>query len=1540
MKPRSQQFLPRTLVVCLAPLIACSTAQAKVVYHNESRTVNGTSDVWTLPAGGNLLTGVSPSPATCATHEGSDATWTTVIDGSLGSFTGAPATSCTPNNNTAAHPGISADSTVTFPLDLSGVNSGGHNITSFDSYCSWADSGRDNQNYTLQYSTVADPATFITIANVANETGGDSSTHTRVTDDTGFLAMGVHSIRLIFGNGTGNQENGFTGYREFVLQSAPAVVAVSTEANNNNSFFLDTSPGANLLTGLTPLEAGPAVHENSSPDWVTVTDGSVGNYGDAITSCTPDPNATLTYPLDLTNHPAGRTIHSFDSYCAWGSDGRDDQNYLLEYSTIGAPGTFIPIQQVTARTVFNNSGGRVATHARVTSNGGPLATGVHSIRLTFLAQENGYAGYREFVLKDTPINKTTYESNLTNVWTLPTGTNLLTGTPTLEGGPNPQEGTSSDWATLSNGSVGDNTLTLTGCAPLIDSTLTYSFDVSGNTQGYNITSIDAYAAWANSGRDNQNFTILYSKVGDDTFIPIETINNQTGKPSVATHSRVLPASGFLATNVDELRFYFNKQENGFVGYRELVVLGSPVSLSAPLTWSGLGGSGNNATWADATATNWIGGVYNSGAPLTFPTSGINTNITLATNLSAASLNFTNDNTKAYIFGGVSRTLTVTNGVSLTGSGSATFNNFLTASGIEVSGSGTLTLSRDNTLNGTVTVSNGTLVLASSFGLDDVPLTQTGGTVKFTSSQATVANISGTAGAMVLGNVTGSVDTLLSVGGDNATSTYAGSISDASGTANGSLLKAGTGTVTLSGTNTYTGTTTVADGGGLTFAKVASLPGGGTIVQGTSSLGLYVGGPGEFALANVNAFNTSGFEPDATLGLDTSSGNAVFSDSLGGTAKIAKQGANSLTLAAANTFSKGFTVAQGVLILGNTTGTSMPGDLTMGNLTFDVYANMLSSNQFAPTSLLKFNAGDNEVQNAKFQLRGTSQTIAGVDNVSAGSRAIIQNDEIGTPGFTVNPDVCSLTINTADSVVGIDHSFRGIIRNADGGSLSIIKQGPGTQELVNGPLQGHSYNGATTIQAGTFRLSFGGANSGFGSNIAIEDPGTFNLHSSNGGYDFNRLISGAGELLVTGTNPVALTNGLNSWTGGTTVDGGFFALKTVNGDDIGAGNAGGQTCIAGAMTPLNVINLINGGTLSLDAAAPLGQSTMLPAFAPTIIVNQGSKIFGGTNTVAFVPNITLDGGSIELTSGANTGGFDTNLAPVGTVTVVGSAASTIFTNPDFLPGGATPSGFANMSLGSIGAPGTTFAVANVTGDAAADLTVSSILRNVSNIVSPLTKSGPGTMLLSGENTYTGDTTVTGGELTVSGNSIVDTNRLILDGGRLGLSANETVGTLFYAGIQQIAGTYGSTASTATFKDDSRFSGTAVLTVITNPGTDPYALWSAAIGNPSDRDRTDDPDADGFTNVQEYLFGTSPVANTGSLSTFEKSGSNLIVRWSQRTPGTYVVQESTTLANPWSPSAVTPANATDQNGLYSADYVRKEAIIPINSVRKFVRVKATE
>ncbi len=121
---------------------------------------------------------------------------------------------------------------------------------------------------------------------------------------------------------------------------------------------------------------------------------------------------------------------------------------------------------------------------------------------------------------------------------------------------------------------------------------------------------------------------------------------------------------------------------------------------------------------------------------------------------------------------------------------------------------------------------------------------------------------------------------------------------------------------------------------------------------------------------------------------------------------------------------------------------------------------------------------------------------------------------------------------------------------------------------------------------------------------------------------------------------------------------------------------------------------------------------------------------------------------------------------------------------------------------------------------------------------------------------------------------------------------------------------------------------------------FVTWSEVIPDETQRGPMDDPDGDGFSNEQEYLFGSSPIASTGSLTTIQSTPEGMIVRWCQRASGSYVLQESTTLLDPWTTSAAVKSVALDQTGLYSADYTRMEATIPIDSPCKFVRVQASE
>ena len=198
-------------------MLGCVAADGAIVNTNESlTTASGSVPAFTLPAGTNLLN--SGNAFTPATPDGfvhgaetTSSSWATLTDGSLGTA-GTLTASNTPNNGTS----------LVIPLDLS-VNTHGYDITQFDAYGAWGDSGRDNLNFTIQFSTVQAPSVFNNLAVINNQTSTPvNSTHTRLTEEsTGILARWVHSVKFVFAN----QENSWVGYREFILQGTPSLTA-------------------------------------------------------------------------------------------------------------------------------------------------------------------------------------------------------------------------------------------------------------------------------------------------------------------------------------------------------------------------------------------------------------------------------------------------------------------------------------------------------------------------------------------------------------------------------------------------------------------------------------------------------------------------------------------------------------------------------------------------------------------------------------------------------------------------------------------------------------------------------------------------------------------------------------------------------------------------------------------------------------------------------------------------------------------------------------------------------------------------------------------------------------------------------------------------------------------------------------------------------------------------------------------------------------------------------------------------------------------
>ncbi len=166
-------------------------------------------------------------------------------------------------------------------------------------------------------------------------------------------------------------------------------------------------------------------------------------------------------------------------------------------------------------------------------------------------------------------------------------------------------------------------------------------------------------------------------------------------------------------------------------------------------------------------------------------------------------------TDGYTLTGGPITMTGTGGISTaTSAGTDIVNSVLGGSvGLNKGGDGTLILGAANTFTGFTRINGGTLQLAHGNALQNSTLDYNtdGGVISFGNlTNVTLGGLQGSQDLSLINSVGGNVT--LSVGNNNASTVYKGVLSGGGG-----LTKIGSGALTFSGTNTYTGTTTVQSG---------------------------------------------------------------------------------------------------------------------------------------------------------------------------------------------------------------------------------------------------------------------------------------------------------------------------------------------------------------------------------------------------------------------------------------------------------------------------------------------------------------------------------------------------------------------------------------------------------------------------------------------------------------------------------------------------------------------------------------------------------
>ena len=593
--------------------------------------------------------------------------------------------------------------------------------------------------------------------------------------------------------------------------------------------------------------------------------------------------------------------------------------------------------------------------------------------------------------------------------------------------------------------------------------------------------------------------------------------------------------------------------------------------------------------------------------------------------------------------------------------------------------GTLTLNcATNTYSGGTLINSGTLTTAATGNVTDTYFGT--GPVTINPGATLALNKTYVANALTLNNASVS-------SGNSFSSTLAGAITltgittvnitgnlsipgNISGT--GGLTKTGSANVPVTGTNNYTGPTTIG-AGPLTFSKPAALYNGTTAfwtpanltVASGATLGVNFGGASDFSNAQVTALlanlttgvSYNGLLAGSAIGFDTTNGNGTFSGTItdsqgpgGGSVGVNKYGsANPLTLSGNNTFS-------GPVSVGGPPGTSGG---TLKVYSFNSVNGgtplMASSSLGCPTTVTSGtitcgNASSN--QGVGITYLGSGETTDRVLAMNAGtSGTALTLDQSGTgalkfsSAFVYTGATGSRTLALQGSTTGTGE-LGGILANPSAsGYLSVTKSGTGTWTLsgANTYAPVSAAGGVTTVSGGC--LVLGNANAlpgGIGTTGGIS-PLTFSGGVIGlGAGDFTRPLAAAGT--ATGACFSATAGG---WAA-------YGADRIVN-----LGGASATITWATASTGLNGLILILGNATATNMV-DFQNGLDLGSAARTIQVDHGSaavdgKLSGNITGVAG-GNLTKTGGGTLALAGSNNYAGTTTVS-TGTLLVNGSNSGT-------------------------------------------------------------------------------------------------------------------------------------------------------------------------------------------------------------------------------------------------------------------------------------------
>jgi len=527
---------------------------------------------------------------------------------------------------------------------------------------------------------------------------------------------------------------------------------------------------------------------------------------------------------------------------------------------------------------------------------------------------------------------------------------------------------------------------------------------------------------------------------------------------------------------------------------------------------------------------------------------------------------------------------------------------------------------------------------------------------------------------------------------------------------GGFTKGGSGTLTISGSNDFTGNVTVGAGAlniqnatatGTTAGGVAVSSGAALQIQGNISVGaetLTLNGTGltsTGALRSISGNNS--WDGGIVLG---ATGVRINSDTAG----------NTLTLNGGIT-GNGFGVTIGGV--GNTTiatlGINTDGS---GNITKDGTGTLFVTASGNYTGATAVTAGVLNIQNAT----ATGATSGGVSVTSGAALQLQGNITVGAEALSIN--------GTGVSNTGALRNISG--NNTWGGSVALAATG-------------------VRINSDADTLTIGGSITGTGFGVTIGGAGNTSIASLGTFTAGNITKDGSGTLFITGAG---------NYTGATAVSQGVLNIQ----NNTATGTvAGGVSVASGAALQLQGNISVGAEALTLNgtgvsATGALRNIAGNNTWGGNISVGAaGTRINSDDNLLTLTGNITGTGFALTVGGAGNTtiSTVGINTGAGGTLTKDGAGKLLVSANSTFTGGTTINNG--SVQVGNGGTSGT-LGSGTITNNTNTDLVFNRsdafTIGNTINGSGGLQQVGSGSVSLTGNNGYTGDTVITSGKLLVN------------------------------------------------------------------------------------------------------------------------------------------------------------------------------------------------